>query len=216
MLSACRALLARCSAPRRVHKSTLFIWNERRRNAKFYSSDQDLLERKVNLGATIDVLTESIPHMLRHPIPNSITHNNIRLELLPESYAIDVRGYRAYYASVKLIGLMATTLLVPRDTQLFILSKTVIPGQLPEDTKFFVTWRSVIPNRVEKAESWTDNLTPGRIIQTLRLMPDEYPLLAGSFEFRFNSAGDKVLLHIVRNVEYLARPAPRLDGAVLP
>ena len=46
---------------------------------------------------------------------------------------------------------------------------------------------------------------PGKLIQSLGLLPHEYPCMAGTFEFQFDSECQTVLVHTVRNVEYIAR-----------
>lgn len=168
-------------------------------------SNQELL---ANYGGVIDRVRESIPLMLHKPLPKYLLHKNVVLQLLPESRDIEFRGRSAYLVSTKMLQIGISAFLLPLDSQLMILSEHIDPAAQIADRVYRVRWRSVTGDSETKhPQHLLDALRTGKILSSLNLGPGEYPVLAGSFEFRLSQDCNKVILHVIRDVEYLARPS---------
>lgn len=173
-------------------------------------------ERLSNFGQLLRVLDKSIPHLLQTPLPAKYIHPGIVFEIFPETKALQFSGHTTYTAAIRLLQLAVTTLLVPHNSELVVVSMRV-DEQYPEmpDRHIFVNWRSISPERPKPPPSSSHVFQPGHLIQSLGLLPDEYPVLAGSFEFGLDSNAEHIRLHILRNVEYMARPdSPMLTDAL--
>lgn len=164
-------------------------------------------EKLSNFGQAVRMLDRSIPHLLQTPLPSNYIHRNIVFEMFPETKALQFTGNTTYVAASKLLQLAVTALLIPHNSELFVISMRVDEHcHEIADRHIYVNWRSISPERPKPSPNSSHIFQPGRIIQSLGLLPDEYPVLAGSFEFALDENAERIRLHVIRNVEYMARP----------
>ncbi|PRT52536.1 hypothetical protein B9G98_00156 [Wickerhamiella sorbophila] len=177
---------------------------------RFYATEPEKNERLANLGSTIQVLQDNIPLLLTKNLPYEIIHPDICFCLFPETHGIQAAGFKTYNTMVKLLQLATRSLLLPNRSQLMILAMYM--NKDDKDPQLQVNWRSISPDRAtpQPIDPFSNPLSifqPGQIIKSLGMMPDEYPIIAGSFEFRFDRDCDKIVYHCIRDVEYLHRPS---------
>lgn len=172
-----------------------------------------------NLGSIVRCLERAVPHLLQQTIPPHIVHSNITFELFPETRMLRIHGVTAYKTAHKMIQLGVIPWLIPSGSKLCIISSKLSDQPVIEDRRLWIHWRSISPENLrfrdsEKFGSGTGfgikSLEPGRLIDSLGLLPREFPVLAGSFEFGFDSNCEKIILHILRNVEYMTKPDEHL------
>lgn len=158
---------------------------------------------EANLGSTIRAIDGALPHLLQRSMPAAVVGRHIALHVLPEQLGLAFHGAVAYRAVQALAQAAITPWLLPRGTQLCALHAELSRAQQICDRRYTTHWVSVLPyaRRVYKP------IAPGRLIESLGLAPHEYPVLAGTFEFAFTSDGALIREHVVRNVEYMAKPA---------
>lgn len=129
-----------------------------------------------------------------------------------------VQGLTAYTTLQKMIQISVCNFLVPKNSKLDVLSMRITEEKEVEDRRLHVQWRTYTPETMtpRKQPGMGEDtamgtfLEPGRLISSLGLMPNEYPVLAGSFEFGFDPQCQHILLHILRNVEYMSKPDSQL------
>jgi hypothetical protein len=86
--------------------------------------------------------------------------------------------------------------------------------------RFVMHWRTVSPEYYEepasseKSEyfpySWSSSLAeiePGKLARKLGILPHEYPVLTGIFEFDFDHDYQMIVTHTITDLEYLTKPA---------
>lgn len=178
--------------------------------SRFLSTDKSNPERQANLGSTITALQDNIPFLLVKNLPYEIIHPDITLELFPETYAVKAQGFKTYNATMKCLQVATTTLLLPKRSHLLILAMYMNKDE--ENPQLQINWRSISPERAQpqSIDPYSNPLSilqPGQIIRSLGLLPDEHPIIAGSFEFRFSQDCDQIVYHCIRDVEYLHRPS---------
>jgi hypothetical protein len=57
--------------------------------------------------------------------------------------------------------------------------------------------------------SWSSSLAaldPAELARRLGILPQEYPVLTGFFEFEFDESCNNVVIHTITDVEYLTKP----------
>lgn len=177
---------------------------------RLYTTEPEKNERLANLGSTIRVLQDNIPLLLTKNLPYEIIHPDICFSIFPETHGIQVKGFKTYNAMVKVLQIATRSLLLPNRSQLMILAMYM--NKDDEDPRLQVNWRSISPERAtpQPIDPFSNPLSifqPGQIIKSLGMMPDEYPIIAGSFEFQFSRECDKIIYHCIRDVEYLHRPS---------
>lgn len=130
-----------------------------------------------------------------------------------------VHGSTAYKTTQKMIQLGVIPWLIPFGSKLCIINSRLTDQPEIEDRRLWIHWRSVLPESPQSRGSGAHglrnglgikSLEPGRLIESLGLLPQEYPVLAGSFEFGFDSDCERILLHVLRNVEYMTKPDEHL------
>lgn len=167
-----------------------------------------------NLGALIRSIEQCTPHLLQQTIPSKIVHPNITFRMFPETHMFSVHGITAYATLQKMIQLAVCPFLVPTNSKLDVLSLRITENREIEDRRLHVQWRTYTPDTgidkqkpgLSEQASRRELLEPGRLLTSLGLLPSEYPVLAGSFEFGFDSQCERILLHVLRNVEYMSKP----------
>jgi len=158
-----------------------------------------------NLGAVVRGIEAATPRLLQETMPRHLVHPHICFAVFPETYSLHVNGQAAYTTLQKMIQLGVSPWLIPSGSQLTILSSRLSEARELTDRRLQVHWRSVLPEQTGPAPSGL-SLQPGSLIRSLALLPHEYPVLAGSFEFGFDSECERIILHVLRNVEYMAKP----------
>lgn len=145
-------------------------------------------------------------------------HPNITFQLFPETHMFKVHGSTAYATLQKMIQISVCSFLVPKNSKLDVVSMRITEAKEVEDKRLHVQWRTYQPETMTPRQQaglgeYSSRGTfsePGRLISSLGLMPHEYPVLAGSFEFGFDPQCQHILLHILRNVEYMSKPDSQL------
>lgn len=83
--------------------------------------------------------------------------------------------------------------------------------------RFVVHWRTCSPESEPQAaasqnfypHSWSSSLAsldPKELARRLGILPHEYPVLTGFFEFEFDESCNNVVIHTITDVEYLTKP----------
>lgn len=157
---------------------------------------------EANLGSTIRAIDAALPSLLRKCMPSHIVDPNIALRVLPEQLHLVFRGAIAYRAMQAVVHAGVTPWLLPRGTTLCALRTDVSREKNASDRRYEMHWISVLPTARPPRST-----LPGRpLISHLGLLPEEYPVLMGSFEFAFTLDCLRIAEHTVRNVEYIPKP----------
>lgn len=178
----------------------------------------------------IDTITDTVPQMLATTLPKEVLATDIVLKILPISHPHipQIIGRTKYQTAIKLLQFFVTTMLLPPTSQLQILSARLTEDKVSTDSnmsKFTVHWRTVSPDygdedsdlgstssrsngneRSNYPSSWTSNLQVPKLARTLSLLPHEYPVLVGIFEFEFSLDCKTIATHVITDVEYLSKP----------
>lgn len=162
-----------------------------------------------------------LPNITLHMLPDSHIH-------LPT-----VTGKHPYKTTVKLMQFLVTTLLVSSSSSLVIISSRLdhsahqSPRRHPHNhirhhsdqlqepvlnnetpPRLIVRWRTVSDSKPEPFSpthinySWSSTLTKIDP-RNLGILPNEYPVLTGIFEFEFDEDCSGILVHTITDVEYL-------------
>lgn len=159
-----------------------------------------------NLGSLVRGIEAAIPHLLQETMPKKLVHPHICFEVFPETYSLRVSGQASYATLQKMIQLGVCPWLIPSGSRLTILSSRLSEAKEVNDRRLQVHWRSLLPSEQGVQPPVGVKLEPGELIRSLGLLPHEYPVLAGSFEFGFDTDCEHIILHILRNVEYSSKP----------
>lgn len=175
----------------------------------------------------IDTITDTVPQMLSATLPKESLADDIVLRILPVSHPHipAIIGRTKYQTTMKLLQFFVTTMLLPPTSQIQILSARVVEdsihsGRFHDMSKFVVHWRTVSPEPNvpgydggdEFPGSWTANLQVPKLARTLSLLPNEYPVLVGIFEFEFSPDCQTIASHSITDLEYLSKPEVRTDA----
>lgn len=168
----------------------------------------------------IDSAKTHTPNLLTSPLPPAIISDQITLRLLPVSHphlpAINGRG--AYNATIRLLQFLVTNLLVsPQSTLLILSARLDSTGNSWNEAdspppKFIVHWRTCSPEIQSESyypRSWSSSLAamdPATLARTLGILPNEYPVLTGIFEYEFSYPCEEIIVHTITDLEYLTKP----------
>lgn len=158
--------------------------------------------------------------MLQTPLPSSIISDGVMLRILPVTHPHlpSVSGRTPYNTSIRLLQFLVTNLLVSPKSTLLVLSARLDStnsswketDELPP--KFIVHWRTCSPEIQSGSyypHSWSSSLAamdPATLARTLGILPHEYPVLTGIFEFEFDITCKEVRVHTINNLEYITKP----------
>lgn len=167
----------------------------------------------------IQTIEDYTPGLLNRAYPTEIISKNIQFRLFP--YSIPqiptIVGRVPYSTVVKVIQLGVKSILLPPGSELRILSSRLEGdvGNGETESKnslnpvtFTVRWRTASQSPQSSENEFPSSFSYGiNLARSLQLLPHEYPVLTGNFEFQFNESYTQITVFTITDLEYLSKPA---------
>lgn len=181
-------------------------------------SEKDIKEqhRFANMGQMVEVIRDTVPHLLQQNFPKEVISDNIKLRILPDTHPTIpmINGRVSYNTVVKLLQFTVTHVLLPTQSEILLLSARLCSEYQSEKEppKFMVRWRTYSEdNRTQNSfpnsfSARSINFAPSQLAGSLGLMPHEFPVLTGIFEFEFNYDCSRIEIMTITDLEYLSKP----------
>uniref|UniRef100_A0A060T8R7 ARAD1C38918p n=1 Tax=Blastobotrys adeninivorans TaxID=409370 RepID=A0A060T8R7_BLAAD len=218
----------RCTPPERLqlpeepaprHGALITLYSGDSQHTKEYDTKRQ--ERLANLGDIVQDIEANVPKLLHSSFPRELLADGIVLKILPDTHPTipEFVGKVPCNTVIKILQLTVSNLLLPPHSELMIMSSRLDPPYLVPDNsppKLVIHWRTCSaydsptgdPPSFPSSFSYRSiNFAPSQLARALQLLPHEYPILTGIFEFEFNDRCDSVKVITITDLEYLSRPA---------
>lgn len=182
----------------------------------FSDEEREEQNRFANMGEIVDIIRNSTPGLLQRNFPKEIISDAVKLRILPDSHPTipDIHGRVSYNTVVRLLQFTVTHILLPPQSEIMILSARLCgeykAGEAPP--KFMIRWRTYSEENSptnsfpSSFSARSINFAPSQLAGGLGLLPHEFPVLTGIFEFEFNYDCSLVDILTITDLEYLSKP----------